>query len=97
MGCTSTNLGFMNINGKRYIVPHWIEVDESVTYDNIMDYVPAESVEESRLPKMETFKVAGKSYVITVIDHKISCNCPGFTFHRKCKHVEAFKKEHKHV
>lgn len=87
------NIGFMNLNGKRYIVPHWIEVDETVTYDNILDYVP-ENRKISE-PKIETFKVEGKPYVIRVFNGTISCNCPGFTFHRKCKHVTAFKEGNK--
>ncbi len=85
---TNVNLGFMNLNGKRYIVPHWIEVDESVTYDNILEYVPEEKLPEA--PKVETFHVVGKPYLITVVNDKASCSCPGFTFHKRCKHIVAF-------
>jgi len=83
------NIGFMNLNGKRYIVPHWIEVGETVTYDNIMDYISKDSVIPE--PKIETYSVAGKPYTIAVVDGKISCSCPGFKFHKKCKHITEFK------
>ncbi len=79
----------MNLNGKRYIVPHWIEVNDSVTYDNILDYVPKDLV--VYVPKVETFPVEGKPYTISVIGNKMTCSCPGFQFHRKCKHIVAFK------
>ena len=34
-------------------------------------------------------KSTGKSYIVTVSDTKVTCNCPGFVYRRYCKHSAA--------
>jgi len=36
-------------------------------------------------------QVPGKPYVVSLTDGQYSCTCPGFTFRRKCRHVEEEK------
>jgi len=80
--------GIMVLNNQRYIVPYWIPVGTEVTMDNILDHVPAELIPMK--PKVEVYQVTNKPYVIKVMFGKVSCDCPGFQFRRKCKHVTMF-------
>ena len=47
-------------------------------------------------PKAETFKVEGSkgnSYTVTkLLRGKFSCSCPGFSFRRKCKHIDIVRR-----
>jgi hypothetical protein len=46
-------------------------------------------------PKMlDQFKSKTSSAVYTVLDYngRIKCNCPGFAFRRKCRHIEEMMK-----
>lgn len=73
-------------------MPYWVEVDQTATLEDALRYVHVDT-QVVHKPIMETFKVEGRPYVITVMDTNISCSCPGFQFRRKCKHVEAYKNE----
>jgi hypothetical protein len=40
-----------------------------------------------------TSKSTGKTYIVTAVGTKITCNCPGFVFRRYCKHSAAVAKK----
>jgi len=45
-----------------------------------------------KLPPITTYKVPGSTgitYTITVTsENSVNCSCPGFTYRRKCRHIE---------
>ena len=44
-----------------------------------------------KLPHIKTYKVPGSTgitYTITISEKMINCSCPGFTYRRKCRHIE---------
>jgi len=68
------------LRGKTWVVPNWVEVPQGTTLQDICWIRPAE-------PKSnKTTKHVGK-YLITIYDSgNVTCDCPGFTFRKKCKH-----------
>lgn len=68
------------INGRTLVVPSWVEVPSGTTLDMIEWVRPV-------LPKASyKTKHVGK-YIITIYDSgRVTCDCPGFTFRKKCKH-----------
>ena len=52
-------------------------------------------VKESLAEKTKEYKSATSDKVYTVKSRSngsISCTCPGFMYHRKCRHIDDFKK-----
>jgi hypothetical protein len=44
-----------------------------------------------KLPPIKTYKIPGSNgmtYTIRISEKMISCSCPGFTYRRRCKHIE---------
>lgn len=68
------------LNGKLYAVPSYTELPAGTTLDMLQWVQPS-------MPKT-TYKTkhVGK-YIITLYDSgRVTCDCPGFTFRKKCKH-----------
>lgn len=63
-----------------------------------LKYVSGEVAEQIKAPSKDdaTWCVRGsgkKSYMITKKGNAWSCTCPGFTYRKRCKHVDAKKEE----
>ena len=63
-----------------------------------LEYVSGKEAEQIEAPSKEdaTWSVKGsgkKFYTVTKKGNTWSCTCPGFTYHKKCKHVDAKKEE----
>ena len=86
-------IGFANTLSGRYIVPHWIKVNDDVTFDNVLKYIPAHIIENEKKYQVKRFKVPGKKYIIMQTGSYWSCSCVGFRYHKKCKHLTQFKNE----
>jgi len=68
------------LGGKTYAVPTWTEVPAGTTL-NMIEWVRPIIKE----PTVKT-KHVGK-YILKIYDNgKVTCDCPGFTYRRKCKH-----------
>ena len=68
------------VSGKTYVVPNWMEVPAGTTLD-MLDWVRP-VLEKSNI----TIKHIGK-YILHIHDNgNVTCDCPGFTFRKKCKH-----------
>lgn len=68
------------LGNKTVVVPSYMEVPEGTTLDMIHWERPV-------MPKT-SFKIkhVGK-YIITLYDSgRVTCDCPGYTFRKKCKH-----------
>jgi len=73
------------VSGKTYVVPTWLEVPTGTTLNDI-DWIRPVMVKPSMITKH-----VGK-YILNIHSNgKITCDCPGYTFRKKCKHVEAIK------
>ena len=67
-------------NGKTMVVPTWTEVPAGTTLDMIEWIAPVREV-----PTIIK-KHVGK-YIVNIYNNgKVTCDCPGFTYRKKCKH-----------
>jgi hypothetical protein len=82
--------GILNINGKTYHTPSWIEVHPKTTVNDIMvEKNPFEElfVEEKRW----SFKSGSSDKEYTVRHNakgNLSCDCMGYIGHGRCKHIK---------
>lgn len=68
------------LNGKTIVMPTWTVVPEGTTLDDI-DWIRPVQV-KAQVKK----KHVGK-YIVEIHDNgRVTCDCPGFTYRRKCKH-----------
>jgi hypothetical protein len=72
-----------------YAVPSWTKVPDGTTLENITWVRSQPSVKPPE--KVRTIQV--KSYTLTIYgaSGKVTCTCPGYTYRRKCKHVDMHK------
>lgn len=93
-------------NGKKYIVPTWIEVLPETTLDDVewIKPVPKDTVKVKDEIKSNTWRFESKSepglfYTVTQKGDKFKCNCSGFFRCRDknigCKHIKEVKKNTK--
>jgi hypothetical protein len=91
--------GILNVNGKKYLTPDWIEVLPETT---MFDVKPFEEETRGRKPKtkkldnpgewrFESKSDPGSWYVVTqVSDYKVKCTCSGQyrAKDRQCRHMK---------
>lgn len=71
------------IANKTMVVPGWVEVPAGTTLNDI-DWIRPVMVK----PEMVTKHVS--KYIVSIYTNgKVTCDCPGYTFRRKCKHADA--------
>lgn len=72
------------LGNKLYAVPSYTELPEGTTL-NMLEWVRPTTPKASFKTKH-----VGK-YIITIYDSgRVTCDCPGFTFRKKCKHSAEF-------
>lgn len=72
------------LGGKTIVMPTWTVVPDGTTLDDI-DWIRPVQVK----PQVK-MKHVGK-YIVNIYDNgKVTCDCPGFTYRRKCKHSAEF-------
>ena len=82
-----------NIGDKHYISPWWIEVDSSVTLDDIEWVGEKFQTKREEVKTFESKSAPGLFYSVkrTPTDG-YECDCPGFKFHNgPCKHVKEIR------
>lgn len=68
------------LGGKLYAVPSWTEVPKGTTLSMLKWNKPAQV-------KVEVVTKHVGKYIINIYTNgKVTCDCPGFTYRRKCKH-----------
>jgi len=87
----------MQLNGERYIMPGWYKLSENEVMPNIKDiaYYPYKP-KKANIPNIDSnaiYKVkssrGNKEYQVQMnISGSMECTCPGYTFRRKCRHIE---------
>ena len=68
------------LSGKTIVMPTWTVVPDGTTLDDIVWIRPVQVK-----PKV-TMKHVGKYIVNIYEDGRVTCDCPGFTYRKKCKH-----------
>ena len=81
------------ISGKTYAVGgKWVEVPDGTTLADVHKY----AVHKKPQYDVKTWKVkssSGSTYTVRRINgDRYTCNCPGFKFRKRCKHVEKVMK-----
>ena len=74
-----------NHNQLSKLIPNYIKEDIKKE-DNKNDYIP----KNSRVFKV---KSNNKEYQVILNNNQYTCNCTGFSYRRKCKHVDAVAKK----
>jgi hypothetical protein len=90
----SPYFGLVEIQGKKFLTPDWIEVHPQTTYTDIK-HEPV--VVEVPVQKSEwTFKSESSDSIYRVRQNglKLTCTCPGSwrAFDRRCKHIKEIEK-----
>jgi len=77
----------------------WLEVPDGTTLATLPPYMVFKGYEipEASPPKHWTVEGSkGKVYVVKVSNEGAwSCTCPGYSFRRRCKHVESMRLDYK--
>ena len=98
----SPSLYISHINGQKYIVPGFIPVPAETVIEDV-DWVNRyETPPNKKLPIAKTKEwyfpsssTPGTMYTVSIVNNKITCNCPGAwsAKDKKCKHMKSVEKE----
>jgi len=85
-------------SGKTYVCPAWIEVPDGTTMADIKVIRDKSYDNVATVTKRKEYAVkgsTGKTYSVVIDPKGNSCSCTGFTFYKKCKHIEQVLTKHK--
>ena len=91
---------FVNVGGKKYLVPKWVEVHPEAQLSDVMWERPERKVEKPNvIIKKFTSKsnpditYTAKKTILSTGKVQYSCNCPGVwrSKTRECKHIKELK------
>ena len=89
---------YTSITGKRYVVPAWIEVSDSIELEDIEIVNDIKLSKTTNLTVNQTFQVKGSTGKLYIVSYNTmsgySCNCVGYGFHRSCKHIHQIQKQY---
>lgn len=87
------------VDGKKYIVPYWLEIDDTITQEDIekkrIRRIPKNKEDNPIAPETHSVKSSdGKTYyTVAFLNNTWSCDCPRYGFKRSCKHIDKIKAE----
>jgi hypothetical protein len=93
--------GISTIGGKTYVCPGWHEVPEGTTLDEVyerwtrINYGVEEKNTHKPIKEIVTSSKGDKTYTVLYNNGAWDCDCAGFGFRRKCRHIEEIKTKHK--
>lgn len=87
---------FTNADGIRYAIAGsaWVEVPPETTFDDLPKYMVFKRPEIKRPAGEKVWRVEGSKgniYTVKLSEGTYTCTCPGFSFRRKCRHIEGVK------
>jgi hypothetical protein len=89
------------LNG-RYICPGWISISEDVSLEDVYKSWTRKEVNQDPKPKqsqilemVDSSTGKGKQYSVRFDGMWWNCDCPGFSFRKKCRHVDEVKLKYK--
>ena len=81
--------GIVRAQGKTYVAPAWIEVPTDTQISDIEVIGRYESIPILEPKTVTVTGSTGKKYLVSFdTQGRPSCECVGFTYHRKCKHIQ---------
>ena len=84
------DFGIARLPTGTYICPGWIKIPDGTTRDDVMFENPWPFV-DTRFFVTEFVGATG-TYSVTISPAGNRCTCPGFSFRKKCRHIEEVKK-----
>ena len=91
---------FTNHLGIKYAIAGstWVAIPNSTTFDELAKYMiydrPASvQVEESVAKEWNVTGSKGDVYSISFKNEVYTCNCPGYGYRRRCRHIEKIKSD----
>ena len=86
----------IELNGKKFMLPDWKEVDPKTTLEDIKWIIPDKEEDKPKQdPDLFKFKSSSSDSIYTVrrIMDSYKCNCPGYwrSKTRECKHIKEIK------
>ena len=90
--------GLMELNGDKYIMPGWYKLDKhehDIKLEDIKHVMP-KFLKRDNIPNIDRdkeYKVMSskgdKEYVVkSDSTGSLSCECPGYGFRRRCRHID---------
>ena len=91
--------GISTIGGKTYVIPGWHVIPEDTTLDEVYErwtkIIPQGPPEpDYKISEAVVSSKGDKTYKVTFDGKYWSCECKGFGFQRRCKHVTEIKAKH---
>ena len=92
--------GTMELNGSRYIMPGWYKLPEDEPTPELKDiaFYPYKPNREADIDtsaigiwKIPSSKGDKEYTVTTSISGSLECECPGYGFRRRCRHIDQVK------
>ena len=84
------------VSGKTYGIAGsvWVEVPEGTSLQQLSQYMVHKPREAVSVPGEKSWTIKGSKgnlYTVKLSEGSYSCTCPGFSFRRKCRHIEEVK------
>ncbi len=87
----------VSIGGKTYAMPGWIEIPAETTMEELrkcwVDTSPPPKKVIADISKDVVSTNGKKTYLVLYRNSQWTCNCVGYGFRRKCKHIDKIKNE----
>lgn len=81
----------ISIGGKTYACPGWHEIHEDTSIEELLSRwkksfrgLKSKAAKEVRILSSD----GKREYIVSLKGNEWSCNCVGFKYHRRCKHID---------
>jgi hypothetical protein len=83
------SFGIVRAQGKTYVAPAWVEVPADTQYSDIEVVGMNDPLPVHEPTHVIVTGSTGKKYRVQFDSNgRASCECVGFTYHRRCKHID---------
>ena len=93
---------YTDSNGQKWAVAgsNWIRVPETLTLDNVSEYMIWERTKPPEPKNVRSWEVTssrniGQVYTVTNDGTNWACTCAGFGWRRKCRHIKEIRNENR--
>ena len=87
---------YTSLNGTRFGIAGsvWIEVPQDTTFEERSNYMinkPRKAVAPANDQEWTVEGSRGNTYTVKLSNGSYSCNCAGYGFRRKCRHIDGVR------